>query len=378
MKIVLSAILTLFTTPAWAAPFLDTRPSAALIAKFTFVIIALMLVKAVLSSRYFKGKWGERSVRRLIDKELDSATYHAIHDVTLPAEGGTTQIDHVIVSRFGIFVVETKNMGGWIFGREFDPKWTQTFGSHKNSFQNPLRQNYRHIKTLDTLLDVGEHKIFSIVAFTGGSTLKSDMPENVVHGRQLIDYVTSKYATLLSESEVRRIIRSIEDTMLERSADTDRQHVRNLSAKHGQSARKTGLHAGRLTAVAALLFSCTGAAALYWPTQPDTPPEPLIIPAAYTPPQSAPDTPVPANKTAPNQQRPRSSEYGFLSLAAGMDSHVTLYDADNVAVVRLDIRKGQTETVKIRKGIYKAEILQDGKREISSVSFIGDTGVLEF
>jgi len=75
---------------------------------------------------------------------------------------------------------------------------------------------------------------------------------------------------------------------------------------------------------------------------------------------------------------PRSEEYGILTLSAKTDTYVTLYDAKNAEVIRMEIRKGQSEEVEIRKGAYKAEILQTGKREVSTVSFIGDTGVLEF
>lgn len=73
---------------------------------------------------------------------LPSVTYVRFHDVMLPTPDGTTQIDHVFVSRFGVFVVETKNMAGWIFGSERGRRWTQVLpGGRKTSFQNPLRQN---------------------------------------------------------------------------------------------------------------------------------------------------------------------------------------------------------------------------------------------
>jgi hypothetical protein len=65
---------------------------------------------------------------------LDSQIYIDLNNVTIPTTNGTTQIDHVIVSRYGIFVVETKNMQGWIFGSEKSPQWTQSiFGKSINS-----------------------------------------------------------------------------------------------------------------------------------------------------------------------------------------------------------------------------------------------------
>ena len=60
----------------------------------------------------------------------------------------TTQIDHVVVSRHGVFVIETKNYGGWIFGKPGAKNWTQKFPRRSTTFQNPLRQNDKHVRTL--------------------------------------------------------------------------------------------------------------------------------------------------------------------------------------------------------------------------------------
>ncbi|MYK45859.1 MAG: NERD domain-containing protein, partial [Gammaproteobacteria bacterium] len=63
-----------------------------------------------------KGFAGETMVAAGAMLALPSATYVRFHDVMLPTLDGTTQIDHVVVSRLCVFVVVTKNMAGWIFG----------------------------------------------------------------------------------------------------------------------------------------------------------------------------------------------------------------------------------------------------------------------
>lgn len=85
----------------------------------------LAIATSVLKSAWFKGLVGEALVKLAAKIRLPKDTYHPIHNVTLPTQDGTTQIDHVFVSRFGIFVVETKNMKGWIFGGEWQAQWTQ-------------------------------------------------------------------------------------------------------------------------------------------------------------------------------------------------------------------------------------------------------------
>ncbi len=78
---------------------------------------------------------------------LDKGRYHLVKNVTLPTEDGTTQIDHLIVSRYRVFMVETKNMKGWIFGSVKQREWTQKIFKHFLKFQNPLHQHYKHVTT---------------------------------------------------------------------------------------------------------------------------------------------------------------------------------------------------------------------------------------
>jgi restriction system protein len=87
---------------------------------------------------------------------LDSQIYVDINNVTIPTPNGTTQIDHVIVSRYGVFVVETKNMDGWIFGSEKSPQWTQSIFGKKYKFQNPLHQNYRRVARMQLVMKINE------------------------------------------------------------------------------------------------------------------------------------------------------------------------------------------------------------------------------
>ena len=100
-----------------------------------------------------KGTVGETLVQAGAVLTLPSSVYRRYHEVTLPTAGGTTQIDHVFVSVFGVFVVETKNMAGWNYGSERDREWTQIFpGGRKYKFRNPLRQNYGHVRALEEAL----------------------------------------------------------------------------------------------------------------------------------------------------------------------------------------------------------------------------------
>ena len=120
---------------------------------FIPIFIFAVIIKSPWFKGVFKGMVGEWQVNLLITFFLNKKYYHLIKNVTLPTftnrdvdgkEQGTTQIDHIIVSKYGIFVVETKNMKGWIFGGANQKQWTQQIFKHKSKFQNPLHQNYKH------------------------------------------------------------------------------------------------------------------------------------------------------------------------------------------------------------------------------------------
>ena len=148
--------------------------------------------------------------------------------MTLPTEDGTTQIDHIIVSRYGVFVVETKNMKGWIFGNPDQKTWTQKIYKHSTNFQNPLHQNYKHLKSLESLLGLNDQQVHSLVVFVGDSTFKTEMPKNVTYGWGYVRYIKSKKQLVLSEAGVDVIVNKIGAGMLTPSFKTNREHVKHV------------------------------------------------------------------------------------------------------------------------------------------------------
>lgn len=190
--------------------------------------IPLFLLIAVFKSSYFKGWAGERRVKS-VTLQLDPDSYTIFHNVTLPTPTGTTQIDHIIISTFGIFVIETKNYSGWIFGSEKSSYWTQVIYKNKNKFQNPLRQNYKHIKTLQMLTQLPLKFFHSVIVFTGDATFKTDLPTNVIRQGGLQKYLQQFNEAALTEQQIYQVRCQIEDSRLEQGFKTNQQHIRNLN-----------------------------------------------------------------------------------------------------------------------------------------------------
>lgn len=193
--------------------------------------VPVVLIVWVVESRWFKGKYGEFVVNRAFRKHLNPETYHLLHDVTLPTTDGSTQIDHVVVAVFGIFVIETKNMSGWIFGSANNKHWTQTFHRRKFTFQNPLRQNFKHVKSVEEVTGLPESKLHSLVIFTGSAKFKTPMPSNVTRRASGVMYILSFDQEILSAEDVSAALAAIQDVRFSPGSMTNRKHIKSLSKR---------------------------------------------------------------------------------------------------------------------------------------------------
>lgn len=178
------------------------------------------------------GRKGERRVSKRAMRYLNPEVYQLLNDVTVPTRAGrTAQIDHIILSVYGIFVVETKTYSGWIFGLASWRQWTQVVYHEKNRFQNPLKQNYGHICVLSELLGVPKRKFYNVVCFAGNAEFKTDIPKGVCFDTNYVDYIKSFNAVLLSKEELGIVRKKIQRGRLEPGATTTRLHVNNLREK---------------------------------------------------------------------------------------------------------------------------------------------------
>lgn len=104
---------------------MDFTPLINQVISMLWYLLPIGVIVALVKSPWFKGVVGEAIVNLSAKLFLDKKKYHLVKNVTLPTEDGSTQIDHIIISKYGIFVVETKNMKGWIFGGPNQKMWTQ-------------------------------------------------------------------------------------------------------------------------------------------------------------------------------------------------------------------------------------------------------------
>lgn len=181
----------------------------------------------------FRGWIGEKKTTFYLWLSLPKKSYHTFHNIIIPSKNGTTQIDHLVISVYGLFIVETKNKKGWIFGSEKQKYWTQSIYGKKYSFQNPLRQVFRQKKILSEFLNLDESMIHTVIYFSGDCTFKTTLPNNVINsgvGRSIKRFRNQ----IISLEDVNCIINAIKKHLSESSLST-RFHKRSLRNRHSSN-----------------------------------------------------------------------------------------------------------------------------------------------
>ena len=182
------------------------------------------------------GEIGENRMMTVLKSSLPlggDLGYRIVRNLMFETPTGTTQLDFTIVSAFGIFIVEVKNYQGWIFGDPSQQHWTQCVGGgRKFQFQNPIRQNFRHLAVMSEKTGIPQNLIFPVIAFGNECEFKTEMPANVVHFNEVASYI-QKFDTVVIKPEQ---LTEIMETFLSWDNDIDakkkREHVQNLRDAH--------------------------------------------------------------------------------------------------------------------------------------------------
>ncbi|MCA1066123.1 NERD domain-containing protein (plasmid) [Rossellomorea sp. AcN35-11] len=212
---------------------------SALMAMAVFFALPLLLIIGIVvlvsgslsSSAKRKGATGERMVARVLSNL--GPEYRVINDIVISNKNGnSTQLDHVVVSPYGIFVIETKNYKGWIFGYENAKQWTQTIYKRKDKFLNPIIQNKGHIRALSYLLK--KQKYFhSIIVFGNEATFKfndSFDSAEVVYMRQLATVVRKHNEKVFTDTQVSEMYQAIIGAA-KSGEEVSQKHVASLNER---------------------------------------------------------------------------------------------------------------------------------------------------
>lgn len=194
-------------------------------------LLLILIILYILSKIYypkFRGFMGEFWVKLEL-KKLPKKEYIILNDIMLEDDNGTHQIDHIVVSKYGIFVIEMKNYYGLITGDEYKDSWTQHLGKHRYYFKNPIHQNYGHIKVLEEILELGNNIFIPIVCFSNQVKLKISTKSIVVQLDYLVETIKKFYKTELY-IDINLIANKIESLNI-KNEEQRRKHINNIKEK---------------------------------------------------------------------------------------------------------------------------------------------------
>ena len=199
-----------------------------------------------LPSSFVKGKIGENKVRLDLYR-LPENEYLILHDVMLRNDNNVTaQIDHLIFSKYGIFVIETKNYSGFITGESKDNKWIRYVGENMDYINNPVHQNNTHVRFLKRLLNLSEDVFIPLVCIYGNCKLEVDW-DKTVKFKYLVDRIGFfKEIKLLNYREIYEKVKemNIQDNIVKRQHVIDKKL--QFEFKYQQSENKCPKCGGNL------------------------------------------------------------------------------------------------------------------------------------
>lgn len=191
-----------------------------------------------------KGKIGEKTVAGKLHW-LPKDKYRVLNNVTLPTPQGSSQIDHLVVSIYGIFVIETKNYKGWIYGGEHSEYWTQNIYGNKYKLYNPILQNGGHVRALRRVLNGFEPlPILPIVVFSWNASLRVHAEDAcVIYWHQLRGVIKQYKEKRLSWSQVNAICDAVQASQMEPGRKSNKQHLHDIRKAREQ--KHNAIAAGR-------------------------------------------------------------------------------------------------------------------------------------
>ena len=165
-----------------------------------FWIFIIVVIIAVLFYKQIVGFMGELWTKEALLK-LDKNEYKILNNIMIEVDGITHQIDHIIISKYGIFVIETKQYNGYITGSEYDKNWTLKAGNKKIYINNPMHQNYGHVIALSQKLNLPQDKFIPIICIpsTAKVNVKSKIP--VARNYNLVEIIKSYQIEIIEEPE---------------------------------------------------------------------------------------------------------------------------------------------------------------------------------
>ena len=196
--------------------------------------LLFLIVRALHAAIKGKGAYAEDRVALRLARL--SEEYHVFNDVYIRSGNRSVQIDHVVISRYGVFVIETKNYKGWVYGSANAEHWTQNIYGHKYQLYNPTRQNAAHVSALCNLFHVTRDKAIPIIVFAGSATVRCSADCHVVYLNQLRRVIDRYKNVQFTDEQVIQMLGKLSESLIT-DKNRKREHVHEVRQQVAEKER---------------------------------------------------------------------------------------------------------------------------------------------
>lgn len=171
------------------------------------------------------GEQGELRVADILSRLPEE--YRVFNDVYLESNGYSSQIDHVVISQYGVFLIETKNYSGNIYGNENAKYWRQYLRRESHKFYNPIKQNQSHVLAIKNTLHIDPSSIIPMVVFLSGANLHCNTSSEVLYTSQLYNNILNHKTIAFTLDGVERLSHTLSESIV---TDPNRRfsHVQSI------------------------------------------------------------------------------------------------------------------------------------------------------
>ena len=203
-----------------------------------FIVLLIILVAAgsAAKKKHLSGEQGEKKVSDSLDSNMEDGEIIINDFIAKRNRTGTAsiQIDHIFLSHKGIFVIETKDYRGRIYGDAFQNSWTQVlaYGNTKNKLYNPIKQNETHLNYVKKLIG-WNYSYFNVVVFVKADISRVSNADGVLFTLRNFQrwYRNLTTGCYISSDEIIKIKEKIEKEMKENFI-TKEEHILNVKKNH--------------------------------------------------------------------------------------------------------------------------------------------------
>lgn len=195
---------------------------------YTNPVFIIFIIISIISFVFYKeivGWFGEYWTKKAL-KKLPKDKYKILNNLLIFVNNKSHQIDHVVVSSYGIFCIETKQYNGYIVGDKYDKYWIRKAGKKRYYYTNPIRQNYGHCKALSELLHIEESKIINIVCISSNAKL------NIKHDGEVVNYYTTVNKIKAYKDEIINNPKEITEIILNnnrKDKKSKKEHIKSIN-----------------------------------------------------------------------------------------------------------------------------------------------------